>query len=132
MRRLLFILLMLIVSVAGCVAQEKGIFIVDAMTFDTTSARRSRVLIEVSPTKNTVDYQFGTAQVKTFYLERVIKVEGRDATIRGGSTGNETIKLYYTDGLLVGGVVIKTVFVVRTGRYREIKTEFTRQQITSN
>ena len=131
MKSIIIIVILLIVSVAGCFAQEKGLFICDAMTFDTTSARRSRILIEVSPTSNTVDYQFGTAKVRKFYLERLIKVEGRDATIKGGSTGNETIELYYTDGLLVGGVMVKTIFVARTGRYREIKTEFTRQTLTS-
>ena len=68
MKSILLIILLFLVCISGCVAQEKGIFIVDAMTFDTTSARRSRVLIEVSPTKNTVDYQFGTAQVKNVLL----------------------------------------------------------------
>ena len=51
MKSILLIILLFLVCISGCVAQEKGIFIVDAMTFDTTSARRSRVLIEVSPTK---------------------------------------------------------------------------------
>ena len=132
MRRLLFILLMLIVSVAGCVAQEKGMFIADAMTFDTTSVTQGRLVLEVSPTRNVVIFNYGTPKAVTFYLENVIQVLGRDAIVKGGATNSDEIRLYYTDGLLVGGLVTREVFVPRTGRYRTIKTEFTRQNLTSN
>ena len=132
MRRLLFILLMLIVSVAGCLAQERGLFICDYMTFDTTSATQGRLLLEVSPTKNQVSFNYGTTSAKIFYLENVVQILGRDCIIKGQATNTDKIRLFYTDGLLVGGVVTRSMFVARTGRYREIKTEFTRQNITSN
>ena len=132
MKRLLFILLMLIVSVAGCLAQEKGLFICDAMVFDTTSATRGRILVEVSPTKNQVLYNYGKSHAQTFYLENVVKIIGRDCIVKGRATNMDSISLFYTDGLLMGGVITAKIFVVRTGRCREVRTVFTRQNITSN
>ena len=133
MKRLLFIALMLIVSIAGCAAQqEKGLFICDAMVFDSTSVKQSRILVEVSPTKNQVKFKYGSKGAQVFYLETVVKIVGNDCIVKGRATSMDAISLFYTDGYLMGGVVVKKVFVVRTGRYREIKTEFTRQNITSN
>ena len=132
MKRLLFIALMLIVSIAGCAAQEKGLFICDAMVFDSTSVKQGRILVEVSPRKNQVKFRYGSKGAQVFYLENVVKIIGNDCIIKGRATNLDAISLFYTDGYLVGGVVVKKVFVVRTGRYREIKTEFTRQNITSN
>ncbi len=131
MRRLLFICLLLIVSIAGCAAQERGLFVCDAMTFDTTSSTTGRILVEVSPSKNQVEFNFATKKAQIFYLENVVKIIGRDCIVKGQATNTDKIKLFYTDGLLVGGIVTRSVFVPRTGRYREIKTEFTRQTLTS-
>ena len=132
MKSIIIIVILLIVSVAGCFAQEKGLFICDAMTFDTSSTTAGRLLLEVSPTKNQVSFNYGTSTAKIFYLENVVQILGRDCIIKGQATNTDKIKLFYTDGLLVGGVVTRSIFVARTGRYREIKTEFTRQNITSN
>ena len=131
MKSIIIIVILLIVSVAGCFAQEKGLFICDAMTFDTSSTTPGRVLVEISPTKNQVSFNYGTDKAEIFYLENQIYRNGSDVTIKGRATSFNTIALYYMDGLLIGGVVSRRVFVPRTGRYRYVQTEFTKQELTS-
>ena len=95
MKSIIIIVILLIVSVAGCFAQEKGLFICDAMTFDTSSATRGRILVEVSPNKNQVEFNFATAKAKIFYLENVVQILGRDCIIKGQATNTDKIKLFY-------------------------------------
>ena len=132
MKSILIIVLLLIVSIAGCAAQEKGLFICDQITFDSTSATPGRLLLEVSPNKNQVEFNFGTKSRQIFYLQNVVEIIGHDCIVKGQATNTDKIKLFYTDGLLVGGLVTRSIFVPRTGRYREVRIEFTRQQLTSN
>ena len=130
MKSILLIILFIVVCISGCFAQEKGIFICDYMQFDSTATTKAgRILIEVSPTKNQVEFNYGTAKTQTFYLERVVKIEGEDCTIKGGDTNMNQITLYYTKGLLVGGLIEKHVF--KEGRYKDVRIEFTRQTLTS-
>ena len=131
MKSILIIVLLLIVSIAGCAAQEKGLFICDQMTFDSTSATPGRLLLEVSPNKNQVEFNFGTKNRQIFYLQNVVEIMGHDAIVKGQATNTDKIRLFYTNGLLVGGLVTRSIFVPRTGRYREVRIEFTRQQLTS-
>ena len=132
MKRILFIVLLFIVCISGCFAQERGMFVADFMEFDSTSQTTGRVMIEISPTKNEVTWNFGHAKKKkTFYLENVCQIIGHDCIVKGRATNMDQIRLYYTDGLLVGGLITKKVFVPRTGRCREVTTEFTRQTLTS-
>ena len=132
MKSILIIVILLIVSVAGCFAQEKGLFICDAMTFDTSSTTPGRVLVEISPTKNQVSFNYGTDKAEIFYLEnQIYRDAAGDVTIKGRATSFNTIALYYMQGLLIGGVVSRRVFVPRTGRYKYVQTEFTKQTITS-
>ena len=131
MKSILIIVLLLIVSIAGCAAQEKGLFICDEITFDSTSATPGRLLLEVSPNKNQVEFNFGTKNRQIFYLQNVVEIMGHDCIVKGQATNTDKIRLFYTNGLLVGGLVTRSIFVPRTGRYREVRTEFTRQQLTS-
>ena len=133
MKGIIIIIIMLIVSIAGCFAQERGMFICEAITFDTTSQIQGRVLVEISPTKNQVEFNFGDKRkAQTFYLENSVQIIGDDCIIKGRATSMDVIRLFYTKGLLVGGLISKQVFVPRTGRYRTINVEFTRQTLTSN
>ena len=105
-------------------------FLCDAMTFDSTSQAAGRVALEISPVKNEVTWNFGKQEQK-FYLEQRAQIIGHDAIIKGRATNMDAITLHYTDGLLVGGLITKKIFVARTGRYRQVNTEFTRQTLTS-
>ncbi len=123
MKSILIIVLLLLVSIAGCFAQEKGMFLCDAMTFDSTSQIQGKLVLEVSRYKNEA-----WVQGQTFYLTNNPRIIGRDCILEGRATNYDKINLFYTKGLLVGGVITKRVFVPRTGRYRNIIKEFTRKK----